>query len=95
MTNKFKQPYFRANTNKCIACYSCDHIINDSEDPDLETCITKLDEAQLQYFWKSENGIPTVCALRTDKTLSTSGYRYYIRRGAVMYMDPTLVGEGG
>ena len=83
---------FGPDTDLCIECYNCQHIVDDNSD-DYETCITNPGEGA--YYFKAEGGIPTVCALRTEKILTDTGYKYFVRRGAVHYLDPSLVNSIG
>ena len=84
------------DTDLCIECYNCQHVVSSYDaEPDYESCITALGENRKSYFFKSENGIPTVCSLRTTKTLSDDGYTYFIERGAIAYFDPSLVNVVG
>ena len=83
------------DTHLCIRCHSCQHVVDSfGEAPDYERCITDLANTEA-YFFKSDNGIPTVCGLQTTKTLSNSGYSYFVNRGALRYLDPSLVSSIG
>ena len=77
----------------CIQCHSCQHVINpfsNTSDPNYNHCITDFADAKAYYF-KNEDGIPNMCALITDRTKGTNGWTYFIERGAVRGIDPSMV----
>lgn len=86
------------DTSLCIQCYTCMNIVDsfsDPEDVDFNRCIVELSDSDKQYYFKSDSGFPSRCALMVETTVSSVGYKYFIQRGAMSQVDPSIINQIG